>query len=264
VALAAFLISMAAWLLSASHVLDAAEMSVFFAGVQNGLLIAAFCWLFYLALEPYVRRRWPKTMVGWSRLLLGEFRDPLVGRDVLYGILAGCVLSILDRSDDIWLWLRDEAPDGIGRLFEVTAGANILAARGVFDLLGAAFSSLSTFFILFLLRAWLKKDWLAAAGFVLLIAVQNGLSQPADKRWVMVAAVLAIGVILTTLVLRLGLLALLVATAAGRFLVSLPYTLNFGAWYAYLMWTGLAAAAALSLWAFRTAIGKQRLFAPLD
>jgi len=264
VALAAFLIFLAAWLVSASHVLDAEELSIFFAGVQNGLLIAAICWLFYLALEPYVRRRWPATLVSWSRLLLGEFRDPLVGRDLLYGILAGCVLSVLNRADDIWLWLRNEAPDGIGRLFEITAGANALAARGAFDLLSAATSSLSVFFILFLLRVWVKRDWLAGLIFVALITVQNTLGMRADKRWVMMAAVIVSGTIITLLVLRLGLLSLLVAMTVSSFLIALPYTLDFGAWYAYLMWIGLAAVALLSLWAFRTALGKQRLFAPFD
>ena len=36
-----------------------------------------------------MRRRWPATLVSWSRLLAGGFRDPLVGRDVLFGCLLG-------------------------------------------------------------------------------------------------------------------------------------------------------------------------------
>lgn len=37
----------------------------------------------YLALEPYLRRFLPHTMISWSRLLRGEFRDSRVARDVL-------------------------------------------------------------------------------------------------------------------------------------------------------------------------------------
>ncbi|MDX2181339.1 MAG: serine/threonine-protein kinase [Bryobacteraceae bacterium] len=264
VAVSVFFVMLFGWALSASHIFDGRELNMFLTGAQNGLIVAAMCWLFYLALEPYVRRRWPTTLVSWSRLLLGEFRDPLVGRDLLYGILAGSVLSILNRADDIWLWARNETPDGIGRVFEALGGAHLLAARGAFELLSAATSALSSFFILFLLRAWLKKDWLAAAGFVLLIALQNGLMQRADKRWVMVAAVVVIGIVITALVLRLGLLALLTSQAISGFLIALPYTLDMSAWYAYLMWTGLAAVALLSIWSFRVALGKQRLFAGID
>src|SRR4029079_8452306 len=51
------------------------------------LFVPAFVWLLYVALEPHVRRIWPETMIGWSRLLAGSVRDPLVGRDVLVGVL---------------------------------------------------------------------------------------------------------------------------------------------------------------------------------
>jgi serine/threonine-protein kinase len=46
-------------------------------------------WLYYIALEPEVRRTWPHTLISWSRLLAGRLRDPLVGRDVLVGVTAG-------------------------------------------------------------------------------------------------------------------------------------------------------------------------------
>ena len=32
------------------------------------LVIGGFAWLLYMAAEPYVRRRWPRTLVGWARL----------------------------------------------------------------------------------------------------------------------------------------------------------------------------------------------------
>ena len=50
-------------------------------------VVPALVWLLYIALEPHLRRVWPETMIGWSRLLAGSVRDPLVGRDVLVGVL---------------------------------------------------------------------------------------------------------------------------------------------------------------------------------
>ena len=52
-------------------------------------------WIFYLAIEPYVRRFWPETLVAWSRVLEGRFRDPMVGRHILIGALAGMGVTLL-------------------------------------------------------------------------------------------------------------------------------------------------------------------------
>src|SRR4030095_5125664 len=52
---------------------------VFFVPAAMGVL--------YIALEPHMRRIWPGVMIGWSRLLAGQVRDPLVGRDILIGVL---------------------------------------------------------------------------------------------------------------------------------------------------------------------------------
>ena len=43
----------------------------------------------YMALEPYVRRRWPQSMIAWSRLLGGAVRDPVVGGNLLIGAAFG-------------------------------------------------------------------------------------------------------------------------------------------------------------------------------
>ncbi len=40
-------------------------------------------------MTPSYRRLWPQQLVSWVRLLDGRVRDPLVGRDVLLGVLWG-------------------------------------------------------------------------------------------------------------------------------------------------------------------------------
>lgn len=57
------------------------------------VLLGLLVWIGYMAAEPYARRTWPKLMVSWQRLLSGRFRDPLVGRDVLLGGLAGAAIA---------------------------------------------------------------------------------------------------------------------------------------------------------------------------
>ena len=57
--------------------------------------LALLLWITYLAIEPHVRRLWPEAWIGWSRLLAGRFRDPLVGRDAIIGVITGVALACL-------------------------------------------------------------------------------------------------------------------------------------------------------------------------
>ena len=82
-----------AWFFGAHHVPNFDELALFIEFLVWGLVWSCFIWVLYIALEPYVRRRWPATLVSWSRLLAGDFRDPLVGRDVLAGCLLGAVFD---------------------------------------------------------------------------------------------------------------------------------------------------------------------------
>ena len=58
-----------------------------------GLISGALLWLAYLALEPFVRRHWPRGLISWTRLLDGRSADPFVGRDLLAGVLVGLAMA---------------------------------------------------------------------------------------------------------------------------------------------------------------------------
>ena len=58
--------------------------------LAHAMLHGVTVWVLYMAIEPYVRRVWPRMLVSWTRLLSGRLRDPLLGRDVLIGLLVGC------------------------------------------------------------------------------------------------------------------------------------------------------------------------------
>ncbi len=61
--------------------------------VPGALYAAAFIWVYYLALEPVVRRARPQLLTTWSRVFAGRWNDPVVGRDVLIGTLGGSFLQ---------------------------------------------------------------------------------------------------------------------------------------------------------------------------
>ena len=85
----AFVLSLGVWLCAGHHVPWPDETDLFAAAAAGGLLAGAQLWLSYIALEPFVRRHWPTTIITWTRALSGGWRDPLVGRDILVGILVG-------------------------------------------------------------------------------------------------------------------------------------------------------------------------------
>ncbi|MCU1246400.1 MAG: serine/threonine protein kinase, partial [Acidobacteria bacterium] len=87
------------WLLLAHHVgsfLD--ESTLIYAALARSLLHAAEVWIGYLAVEPYIRRHRPRTIVSWKRLLEGQWRDSVVGRDVLIGAAFGIVMVLIELA----------------------------------------------------------------------------------------------------------------------------------------------------------------------
>ena len=96
---------MASWVFAAHHMLHITEILIFVMGLASKALVAALVWLLYVALEPYVRRRWPQTIISWTRVLNGQRRDPVVGGHMLVGILFG-VLSMSLAETLMFLTVR--------------------------------------------------------------------------------------------------------------------------------------------------------------
>jgi predicted Ser/Thr protein kinase len=90
------------------HVPSLLEFVVLVNLLGNYLLMAAAFWVAYLALEPYVRRRTPDLIISWTRLLGGQFKDPLVGRDILYGALFGGVANFISALHPLLAWRLSE------------------------------------------------------------------------------------------------------------------------------------------------------------
>jgi hypothetical protein len=95
-----FVLAMLDWLVGERH--SSAfqeEASAALLWTSRATFTAAVAWFTYVAVEPYVRRLWPQTIVTWSRLIAGWFRDPLVGRDLLVGTVLGTALTLMDQLD---------------------------------------------------------------------------------------------------------------------------------------------------------------------
>jgi hypothetical protein len=93
-----FCVQMVLWVCRGHHVLGIDELGLFGLAVAGALFFAGLTWLLYLSLEPYVRKHWPQTLISWTRLLSGRVRDPLVGRDLFWGVLLGLLWALIARA----------------------------------------------------------------------------------------------------------------------------------------------------------------------
>jgi hypothetical protein len=177
-----FVLSLVAWALGSDHVPSVAgELYIFWYGVAKALIGAAVVWVLYVALEPFVRRRYPELIVSWSRLLAGDFRDPMVGRDVLVGAAAVLCLTALGHALRVagrgWGWaatIEGASPDLYLGLREV---ARWMLGR---QLIMSLLHGLAYVFVLCLVGLALRPRWAAGLGLWVLLIVLRMLGGAPD------------------------------------------------------------------------------------
>jgi serine/threonine-protein kinase len=246
------------WFFGAHHVPSFAEFPLFMESLVWGSGFSCFAWLLYIALEPYVRRRWPATLVSWSRLLAGGFRDPLVGRDMLAGCFLASFTTTLQRlAWFVFSWLGYPAQPSSGPQWQFL-GARAIIADIAGTLIGGPSFWLAALFVLFLLRALLRKEWAAAVAWVLLFTLlfaEGSQFDPAGLVGTLIFSSLAVLVMI-----RFGLLALVANWMIYNTLENYPLTTQWSAWYSGISLTGILLMAALAFYGFYTSLGGRPAF----
>jgi Protein kinase domain len=223
-------------------------------GLGRALFWAAFLWLLYMALEPAVRRRWPRILVSWNRFLDGDTRDPLVGRDILVGCFFGIAILILrDLHFIAPSVFHVAAPTPVTlRLDGLTSASG--AAAMAFDILySSIYYAFAALFLFLLLRLALRKPILADPlwiGLVSLLYLDRAESLAVE----LLLAALVSAVTLFVLV-RFGMLAV-TACLMMRLLYSVPITLNPSVWYAGRSYLVLLAVTGLAVYGFTAALDR--------
>jgi hypothetical protein len=251
------------WILAPHH--GSAEWVV--ADLQNRLLpliffgsvMSAFG---YLAIEPWVRRYWPQTMITWSRFLAGRWRDPMVGRDFLVGVVWAIVHTLLQRISalgGIWLGAAPARPTSTffdwGVALETLMGSRVMTAELPFFGISGFANAVQFCFVLFLFRALLRKPWLAAVACFIVFFVGN-----AGNRSDPVFDALSLSISLTVLV-RHGLLATMVFMSVMVLTDAALLTPDLTAWYGQGSLVAVIVVSAMAVWAFRVSLGSRPLFA---
>jgi predicted Ser/Thr protein kinase len=202
----------------------------------------------YMALEPFVRRRWPQSLISWTRLLNGAMKDPLVGGHMLIGAALGVGYRLLFA---VQVLVLDDSPLPALSARRVIAQAGIALAT---ESLGIA---LGILFFLFLARAIVHKEWLAGVIVVLFCmgALAPGSTSPLFMA-VFVAVQFGAAVVI---LLRFGVLPAAMAIFVDDVLEVAPLTTDFSSWYTGALFISLAIVLAITLWSFRATLGSRKL-----
>ena len=200
-------------------------------------------------------------MIGWSRLLDGRFRDPLVGRDILIGTLGGIVLTIILLFD--WLvptWLGLPAPSMSPRpaSLAVLFGGRYTLFSMAESLESSVGAALIFLLLLFLFTAILRDRRIAvvaSAAFATVVSPMFARGNPAVDLAVSVLWAAAVVFVLV----RFGLLPLLAASVASTFLYT---SVSFDSRVPYALWSYLLVGTILALAAyeFHTALAGRPMF----
>jgi len=251
-----FALEILLWLCRSHMVAGIETLGLLIIAVSTALFVSSTTWMLYLALEPWVRRRWPQTIVSWSRLLSGQLRDPLVGRDILFGMMLGVLWVLTIEIRYAVLAHLGMAPN-LAQTDYLTGGRQALGAW-LTQIPSSILGTLGFFFLLLGLKLVLRKDWLAAITFVAIYALPQGLSSQHVSvdlpMWIVVYAIAVL------IVFRFGLIPLACAIFTVDMLSNVPFTVNFSAWYMSTFALTLLSVVALAGWGFYHSLGGEPLW----
>ncbi|MEK6286872.1 MAG: serine/threonine-protein kinase [Acidobacteriota bacterium] len=254
-----FSISLLGLLLAADHVPTFTESSILYEVVSSALFDAVLFGIIYLALEPFVRRYWPRLLISWTRLLAGEFRDPMIGRDVLIGGLLG--LIGLTGMIYVRRFLSLQHTPNADMPADFDGGTLVSFGHLIAYFLGSVPRSitfgLGFLFLLLLLYILLRKKWLAAGVMGLLFYTIPSLVFTGV--WFSPPVMIMATLIVVT-VARFGLLATMAYSLFGSLTIAYPLTTDLSIWYAPNSLFALAVLVALSGYGYYTSLGGQKVF----
>ena len=232
-----FVCQVASWLCGRYIGAFAPDLNRLFDAIGRSLFDAGLLWVAYLGLEPYIRRFSPDSLIGWTRILNGRWRDPQVASDILVGVCAGLGMTLFYGAHNL-------IPPLFGRPEPMPLQ---LLANEMMSLLGVRFviaRMLSSF------SGALSSGMLAVAGVVtILIFVKRKpfahLLSSIIFVWVVIQGMfspgtpildIAIGLgiigIWTGVILYGGLLATVAALTTHFILLRAPLTTDLASWHA--------------------------------
>jgi hypothetical protein len=233
-------------------------------GVAFFLFDAVVIWIAYMAMEPAMRRSWAKLLISWSRLMSGRFRDPLVGRDILVGAIAGAAAAIpvfLFRAFPSWMFL----PGAWSAHIELNSLLGFPQQLGtVLYILGlTAFYGVGWMVAMVFCRVIFRKTWLVALVFTFFGTTTVFVGSSGNLSAQILSGLVFSGTI-AGLLLYFGFLPGAISFFVYNILVRMPLRLNITGWSARGAVFTLIIVAAIALYGFYNSLGGRPVFGRLD
>ncbi|HET7890139.1 MAG TPA: serine/threonine-protein kinase, partial [Candidatus Sulfotelmatobacter sp.] len=263
-----FVLEIGLWLCRSHFIASFQTFGYFILTIAAALLWAGGMWVLYLAIEPWIRRKWPQAIISWTRLISGDLRDPLVGRDILFGVAFGTLWLVIFQLSNIPLARLGAAPQLIG--LDYFLGGRQALGQWLMQIPSSIFGTLQFFFLLLGLKMLLefvfrqvrlkveRVDWIAAVLFVGVFLAMRGLQS--NHLAVDVPVILLVFGILALIVLRFGLVPLAVGAFTVDMLGNVPFSADFSAWFAGTSLLALLSVVALGGWGFYHSLGGEPLW----
>ncbi len=228
--------------------------------VAIALYWGVLTWLVYLALEPFVRRRWPDALISWMRLVAGRFKDPLVARDILIGCAGGIAIMFIGDIGRVlpeWLGQPPVTPESGGNALRSLGPVGGFIAEIVRRPSRILLESFGFLFVILLAHMTLRSRWAANAFLTVVIG-----SLVVNREALLYSGVAAIFfvAILVLLISRVGVLAFVSAWFVIYAMNDLPLSLDQSAWYAARSATTGGMIIVVAGWAFYHSFGERLPF----
>ncbi len=237
-----------------------------FAGRAFGhsLMHSVSMWFAYVALEPYVRRLWPRMLVSWARLVSGRVRDPLVGRDLLIGGTAGTALVALGTLVGLVAnrFQLTQVPTALNpEMLEAMTSLPLTGLKLAYGGSVCVLNTLQTLVLVLVLRLLFRRTWPAVLVSAALISGLGTISAAQEVGWlvaILYGLIFTPGVFLV--LMRFGLLPGVTTMFVTLVMGSVVASLDFSSWYADRALVPMTAIAGVLIYGAVTALGGKAIF----
>jgi eukaryotic-like serine/threonine-protein kinase len=240
------------WLLAGGHFSHPGLVFALFVNEFGmDLFAAGLAAVSYLALEPLIRRQRPHRLTAWSRLAAGRWRDPLVGRDVLIGVLAGVACTLDYTAMPFW-------PSRLGP----TVVHPYAFTHPVGSLAGNASGAVGMMWfyagVFAVLHAIGRREWVPVVVLYafFLVGISFGSGFPLLNQ---VAMAVHVAVALF-LLMKFGILAAIAMSFTAQTVMGSPFSLDPSTWYFGASLTYLLVLAGLAAYGAIVSLGGRPLF----
>ncbi len=243
------------WLCRVHLIASIGLLAMFLLAVCTSVFYGVLLWTIYTALEPFVRKHWPHVLVSSTNILTGRVRDPVVGRDVLFGAALGVTWVLMLRASDLLTGGEsfDSFPGNTDVLTGVRGTIGIVLERAPY----AIRNVLLFFFLLFVIRRVVRSEWGAALIFAGTFALLSALGND-DHPWLNALMSFLYFGSGAFVVLRWGLVSFATGLFVSDLLVHLPATVDSSAWYFGNMMLLVGIAVGLTSWGMYTSMARSQ------